>query len=187
MALHGINLALMYTGQEAVLRRTFKRVANLDLTKESGDDAFFNGPAFLSWSRGQGMTNTGGKDAFRAANTTETTGSLPLWWFDQQEALGKAIASRMRLLGVTTILRGFEGNVPLKLHTLYPHAKMSKGKAPQLDSTDPLFATLADAYMEDLIATFGTDHYYQVQYTHFSILVHCTHWDGPLLPGTVYS
>jgi alpha-N-acetylglucosaminidase len=154
MALNGINIALMYTGQEAVLLRTFKKVANLDLTKEIGDDAFFNGPAFLSWSRGQGMTNHGGYDTFR--NNTNNTGSLPLWWIDQQESLGKIIAARMRLLGVTTILRGFEGNLPVKMHTLYPHAKMSKGNMPQLDSTDPLFAKLADAYMEDLISTFGT-------------------------------
>jgi hypothetical protein len=30
----------------------------------------------------------------------------------EQEALGQQIAARMRDLGITTILRGFEGNVP---------------------------------------------------------------------------
>lgn len=42
MALHGINLALMYTGQEAVLMRTYKKFG-LDLSAQSGWAAFFNG------------------------------------------------------------------------------------------------------------------------------------------------
>ena len=41
-----------------------------------------------------------------------TGGALPSWWYGQQEALGQKCATRMRALGVTTILRGFEGNVP---------------------------------------------------------------------------
>ena len=68
----------------------------------------------------------------------------------------------MRELGITTILRGFEGNVPGQLRTLYPSANISgSGESYLLDALDPLFTRLSDAYMEDLISTFGTDHYYQ--------------------------
>jgi alpha-N-acetylglucosaminidase len=115
MALHGINLALMYTGQEAVLARTYKRFG-VDLYNQTGTGAFFNGPAFLSWSRGQGMADVGGFDQF----TNRSDGALPSWWLDGQEALGKLIATRMRALGVKTILRGFEG----ALHTTTPHTAL---------------------------------------------------------------
>ena len=56
MALHGINVALAYGGQEALFRTVY---LSLGLTDEELG-AFFNGPAFLSWSRGQGMAGVGG-------------------------------------------------------------------------------------------------------------------------------
>ena len=49
----------------------------------------------------------------------------------------------------------------------YPSANISSTKvgpfcqAFQLDGLDPLFAKMADRYMEVLISTFGTDHFYQ--------------------------
>ena len=117
-----------------------------------------------SWSRGQRAADVGGLDVF--TNDTER-GSLPDWWIDTQAALGKQQAQRMRALGIKTILRGFEGNVPAGLKLKYPRANISASKAVatgqawQLDALDPLFTTLADRYMRILIDTFGTDHFYQ--------------------------
>lgn len=156
MALRGINLALMYTGQEKVLLQLYQ-LFGIDLSRATGSGAaFFDGPAFLSWSRGQGMSDVGGLDAFLANGTT---GALPAWWYEQQAQLGKQIMARMADLGVTAILRGFEGNVPLQMIDKFPTANISK--AGLLDALDPLFDKLSDAYMKLLIAEFGTAHFYQ--------------------------
>jgi hypothetical protein len=163
MALSGINLALMYTGQEFVLRDLYAE-HGINLTNVTGPSAYWNGPAFLSWSRGQNQADVGGYDRF----INRSVGSLPNWWVEQQATLGKWQAGRMRSLGIQTILRGFEGNVPAELRERYPHANISQigkptylGAAWKVDALDPLFATLADQYMTMLIATFGTDHLYQ--------------------------
>ena len=63
------------------------------MANASGALDYFNGPAFLSWSRGQGQASTGGYDIFHGA---ETGGALPPWWFEQQAALGRQQAQRMR-------------------------------------------------------------------------------------------
>lgn len=45
MALNGINMALAFTGQEAVWQRVY-----LQLGLDQGDvDRHFTGPAFLAW------------------------------------------------------------------------------------------------------------------------------------------
>ena len=41
------------------------RRPGVDVANATGWDAFFNGPGFLSWSRGQGQADVGGVDAFR--------------------------------------------------------------------------------------------------------------------------
>ena len=176
MALHGVNLALMYTGQEKVLVQLYQRFG-VNLLDATGVDAFFNGPGFLSWSRGQGQADVGGFDQF----VPNASGALPPWWLEQQAALGKQIMQRMAELGITAILRGFEGetaarcleygvcvhacnnskmtsnpvwsvckgNVPLSLIKKFPSANITK--AGLLDALDPLFAKLSDAYMRLLI------------------------------------
>ena len=159
MSLIGINIALVYTGQEKVLLALYKQFG-VDLTNTSGNLDYFNGPAYLSWSRGQSQAGVGGVDAFKAI---KTGGALPSWWYEQQADLGKAQATMMRELGMTTILRGFEVNVPGQLKQLYPTANISAQGSTSwaLDALDPLFVKLSDAYMKLLITEFGTDHYYQ--------------------------
>jgi len=163
MALSGINLALVYTGQELVLRQLYQEFG-INVSSARGSAAYFNGPAFLSWARGQRQADTGGLDAY--TNDTET-GALPNWWIDAQGELGKKQAKRMRELGITTILRGYEGNVPEGIRQKYPEANITAtkagplGQAWQLDALDPLFAKLSDRYMQILISTFGTDSFYQ--------------------------
>ena len=84
----------------------------MNLSEATGNLVYFNGPAYLSWSRGQGQADVGGYDSFY---NKSTGGALPPWWYEQQAALGKQQANRMRELGITTILRGFENNVPGQL------------------------------------------------------------------------
>ena len=142
MALHGVNLALAYTGQESIYRSVYQQLFNLS---DATLGAFFGGPAYLSWSRGQGLQGVGGP--------------LPAWWYGQQQQLNQQNLARMRALGITPILPAFQGNVPPALKQLYPHANISKDDF--LDALDPLFARIADAYMKQLIAVFGTDHFYE--------------------------
>ena len=54
-----------------------------------------------------------------------TGGALPDWWVDAQGALGQKQALRMRELGIRTILRGFENNVPLGIKEAYPLANIT--------------------------------------------------------------
>ena len=105
------------------------------------------------------MADVGGKDRFTGV---AEAGALPDWWFDRQAELGRRQAARMRELGITTILRGFEVNVPGQLQQLYPTANISDlGGSWALDALDPLYRNLSDAYMTALIEEFGTDHFYQ--------------------------
>ena len=60
----------------------------------------------------QNKADVGGLDAYAMSQPTTSsihasnvTGALPQWWLDNQESLGQKIATRMRELGITTILR----------------------------------------------------------------------------------
>ena len=69
----------------------------------------FNGPAFLTWSRGQGSFGVGGP--------------LPNYWIEAQHALQVQIMARLRSLGMYGIVPGFQGNVPKEMHSLFPHVR----------------------------------------------------------------
>eukprot|EP00040_Diaphanoeca_grandis_P011341 m.58045 g.58045 ORF g.58045 m.58045 type:complete len:883 (+) comp22488_c0_seq2:20-2668(+) len=147
MALSGINLFLAMTGQEEVQYKVFLKFGLNDTEIRN----WFNGPAFLTWSRGQ---NEYGNDI---------AGELPRSWMQDQWELQKQIIQRYRSLGMSAQLPGFQGNVPLALKTIHKDANITKqGDTGWMTSTDPLFAKIADAWMEQLIADFGTDHWYQL-------------------------
>ncbi|KAG5032072.1 hypothetical protein JHK85_016054 [Glycine max] len=84
MVLHGVNLPLAFTGQEAIWQKVFQEKFNM--TTSDLDD-FFGGPAFLAWSRMGNLHGWGGP--------------LPQSWFDQQLILQKKILARMFELGMT--------------------------------------------------------------------------------------
>jgi hypothetical protein len=119
MAAHGVNLALAYGGQEALFADVY---ASLGLN-ESELGAFFNGPAFLSWSRGQGQAGVGGP--------------LPGWWYGAQLSLNQRVVAGMQARGIVPVLPVFQGNVPLALRALRPAANISA--LGWLDVFDPLF------------------------------------------------
>ena len=96
MALSGINHALALTGQEEVQYKVFQQFGLDDLTIRS----WFNGPAFLTWSRGQ---NEYGNNI---------AGPLPRSWMKDQWDLQRLILARYRELNIDFQLPGFQGNVP---------------------------------------------------------------------------
>ena len=92
MALHGVNVALAFTGQEALWRDTFGALG----LNASTLDAYFAGPAYLSWNRGQGLN-------------VDIGGPLPVWWYAQQLQLGQKVVDAFVDMGVVPILPVFQG------------------------------------------------------------------------------
>ena len=95
MALNGVNLALAYGGQEALWRETFLSLG----LNDTALGAYFGGPAYLSWSRGQGLQGTGGP--------------LPQWWYASQLELNQAVVSFMSNIGIIPVLPVFVLGMPL--------------------------------------------------------------------------
>lgn len=150
MALNGITTPLAATGQEAVWQAALRRF------KMSDDEIrhFFVGPAFLAW---QWMTNI-----------EQWGGPLPQSWIDSHLELGRFIIERERALGMTPILQGFTGCVPMAFIEKFPDARILKKQiwceippgTAQIDPLDPLFARFGHAFLEEQTRLFGTDHLY---------------------------
>lgn len=158
MALHGVNMPLAITGQEAVWQATLRKF------KMSDDEirSFICGPGFFAW---QWMANLEGWG-----------GPLPQSWIDSHAELERKILARERELGMTPILQGFTGFVPLKLREKFPAARIQQkpnwcrvfeGTA-QLDPLDPLFKDLGKTFIEEQTRLFGSDHWYAADPFHES-------------------
>lgn len=156
MALHGINMPLAITGQEAVWMATLREF------NMSDDEirTFLANPAFMAW---QWMGNLEGWG-----------GPLSQRWIDSHLELGNKILKRQRELGMRPILQGFCGHVPTKFITKYPTAHIEEGwwlfnfKTALLDPLDPLFARFAKVFYQKQRALFGTDHIYATDPFHES-------------------
>ena len=149
MAMHGINMPLAISGQEAVWQEVF---LDMGLTQKQLDD-FFVGPAHLPWGW---MSNIDGLG-----------GPLPQGWIDGQKKLQQQILARQRSLGMTPILQGFAGHVPAGIKEKYPDAKIHKVTdwacmpgVNILDPMDPLFREIGRRFIEKQTAMYGTDHLY---------------------------
>ena len=66
-------------------------------------------------------------------------------------------------------LPGFQGNIPIQLKTILADDNITKCSTPNcrgatgwMDSLDPKFQTVATAWMNELLSSFGTDHWYQL-------------------------
>jgi alpha-N-acetylglucosaminidase len=146
MALMGINLALAFTGQEEVYRKVFLQLGMNDTQLEG----FFDGPAYLAWSRGQGMSGVGGP--------------VPIKFLKQQWKLQQQIVQRQTELGVGSILPQFQGNVPKPFVELFPTANISVqtgANSGWLDGLDPLFEKVSGMVLSTLIKDFGMTGYYE--------------------------
>ena len=147
MALSGINLFLAMTGQEEVQYKVFSSFGLNDTEIRQ----WFNGPALLTWSRGQ---NEYGNDI---------AGPLPRSFMKAQWDLQRLILARTRPLGMSGQLPAFQGNVPAALKALRADSNMTiQGDTAWMDSLDPLYGEIADAWMKQMIADFGTDHWWQL-------------------------
>lgn len=157
LALSGINLVYALTGQEEVQWRVFTGLGVSD------DDvrSWFNGPAFLTWSRGQNV------------HGSSIGGPLPRSWMQAQFKLQLQILERERELGIVGALPAFQGNVPWPLvAALGGDANVTEmvgdyGPVPTgwMDALDPSgnFGRVADAWMDALCAAFSCpDHFYQM-------------------------
>jgi alpha-N-acetylglucosaminidase len=146
MALTGVNLCLAFTGQEEIYRKVYTGLGLNDTQLQH----FFDGPAFLAWSRGQGMSGVGGP--------------LPRKFMAEQWALNKKIVSRQKELGIGSILPQFQGNVPVPMVKLFPGANISVQSGASsgwLDGLDPLFERMSDLVLTTLIEDFGMTGFYE--------------------------
>ncbi len=147
MALNGVNMPLSVTGQEAVWQAVCKR---LGMTDQQVRD-FLAGPPYLPFQWMGCLDGWGGP--------------LPDDWIGRHEALGKKILARQRQLGMTPVQQGFTGHVPAAMKQKYPKAKFHTIKWIEwqthlLDPLDPLFARIADLWMQEQHKRFGTSHLY---------------------------
>ena len=148
LALSGINNILALTGQEQVQYQVFRQLGLQDEDIRS----WFNGPALLTWSRGQNEYGS------------NICGPLPKSWMkDQYDLQRNYILPRLRSLGIVGQLPGFQGNVPIQLKSLYKDSNITQqGMTGWMDALDPLYSKIADLWMKELIEAFGTDHWYQL-------------------------
>ncbi|XP_074835361.1 alpha-N-acetylglucosaminidase [Carettochelys insculpta] len=153
MALNGINLALAFTGQEAVWQRVYLSLG----LNQSEIDEYFTGPAFLAWNR--------------MGNLHTWAGPLPLSWNLKQLYLQYRILERMRSLGMIPVLPAFAGHVPRGLLRVFPRINVTQlGSWGSFDCTysctylldpgDPMFQVIGTLFLKELIREFGTDHIY---------------------------
>lgn len=156
MALHGITMPLALTGQEAVWQATLLQTGMDDTAIRH----FLAGPTFFAW---QWMDNLEGWG-----------GPLPQYWIDSHLELGRQILERQRALGMTPILKGFTGYIPLALAQQFPEADIqctnwiSTFDTAQLNPLDPLFNELGTRFLQTQEQLLGTDHYYSVDPFHES-------------------
>jgi Alpha-N-acetylglucosaminidase (NAGLU) C-terminal domain/Alpha-N-acetylglucosaminidase (NAGLU) tim-barrel domain len=139
------------TGQEEIQYKVFRQLGLTDTDIRS----WFNGPAFLTWSRGQNEYGSG------------IAGPLPRSFMQAQWQMQRDhILPRLAELDILGQLPGFQGNVPVQLVALFPKAKMTPmGDTAWMDSMDPLYARIADLWMTTMIHDFGKDtvsHWYQM-------------------------
>lgn len=148
MALNGINMPLALTGQNTVWQKVYRRLGFTDKELEG----FFSGPAFFNW--------------FWMGNLDGWGGPLPQSFIDRHEALQKFILARERSLGMTPVLPAFTGHVPPSFEKKFPAIRVSKTEwidypaVTLLNPSEEMFGTIAKLFLEEQIATYGTNHFY---------------------------
>ena len=155
MALNGVNMPLSLIGQEAVWQKVWRRFGMTDEQIRS----YFTGPAHLPWHQ--------------MNNIDHWQGPLPQEWIDSHAELQKKILARERELGMHPVLPGFAGHIPRVL----PEAMKTELKATPISNwgnfadecrctflspSDPHFAEIQKAFIEEQTAMYGTDHIYSM-------------------------
>ncbi|MGD8778014.1 MAG: alpha-N-acetylglucosaminidase [Ignavibacteria bacterium] len=149
MILHGINLALSITGQEAVWQNLIKAQG---FTDEHVFE-FLPGPAYLAWGWLGNFDGWGGP-------TTQN-------WIDNQKELQKKIIDRLIELGIIPVLQAFTGRVPKCFKEKYKNAKIYQLPSWYgyegvyfLDPTEELFKELSKQFIEEQTKLYGNYHFF---------------------------
>eukprot|EP00357_Protocruzia_adherens_P026858 CAMPEP_0115022636 /NCGR_PEP_ID=MMETSP0216-20121206/31700_1 /TAXON_ID=223996 /ORGANISM="Protocruzia adherens, Strain Boccale" /LENGTH=623 /DNA_ID=CAMNT_0002395421 /DNA_START=498 /DNA_END=2369 /DNA_ORIENTATION=+ len=154
MAMRGVNMPLMFAGQEYVWIKTFEEFG----VAENEMEGFFAGPAYLAW---QWMGNIRGWG-----------GPLTFDWINSHYDLGTKMFQRMREFGMKPVLPAFAGHVPRKFEELYPNSNITRASRwvdfsddfcciSFVEPTDPLYQELTISFVNNLIKYFGpNDHLY---------------------------
>ena len=150
MAMNGINLPFILTGQEAVWINTLTRFGY----SEAEVRHWLGSPAHFPWTFMQNMECFGG--------------DLPASWVPQRVALARKIIDRAHELGMNVVLQGYYGMVPPEFAqrhpgcTVLPQGHWAGGfKRPDmLDPADPIFARLAATFMREQEKLFGRAGFY---------------------------
>lgn len=147
MALHGINMPLAVTGQEAVWQAVGRKLGLSDAELRQ----FLVGPAYLPFGWMGCLDGWGGP--------------LPQSWIDRHRDLELKILARQRELGMTPVLQGFTGHVPVALRQKFPQAKFQQLPSwcgfpgtSFLDPLDPLFRQIGKLFVDEQTRLFGTSH-----------------------------
>ncbi|MBN8460614.1 MAG: alpha-N-acetylglucosaminidase [Verrucomicrobia bacterium] len=150
MAMNGINMPFIITGQEAVWINTFTQYGYTEREVRQ----WLGSPAHFPWTFMQNMHSFGGE--------------LPAAWVPQRVKLAQQILTRARALGMKTVLQGYYGMVLPDFVGKHPGAKVIPqgrwaGGLPRpdmLDPTDPMFAKIAATFMAEQEKLFGRAGYY---------------------------
>ncbi len=144
LALHGINEILVIEGQEAVWQKTFTRFG---YTSEEVRQ-WLCSPAHVPWQFMQNMQ-----------------GMLPppQSVIDARAELGRHIVARCKQFGIEPILQGYYGMLPSGFAAKHPEARIfpqggwagGNHRPDMLDPGDPLFSTVARAFMEEQRKIYG--------------------------------
>lgn len=152
MALHGINMPLALTAQEAIMARVYRR---LGLSEEEITRSFC-GPAHLPWLR---MGNISGIDS-----------PLPATWHAGQVELQHKILARMRELGMQPICPGFSGVVSADWVRHFPGEPVlqlhwggqQRFETHLLQAHSPLFARMQQLFVQEWEREFGPCSHYLI-------------------------
>lgn len=152
MALHGVDMPLCLTAQEAVYRMVFK---DMGLSDEEINE-WLTGPAHLPWMR---MGNLSGNSM---------DGPLSPAWDRQQIALTRHLIRRMKDLGMTPVFPAFGGFVPRAFLEHYAEKADTTGwdwvdqslRNTRIRPESPYFVEIGRRFIEKWEETFGAGQYY---------------------------
>ena len=156
MALSGHNSIVAPTGQEEIQYQILTHPKYNFGLSDIAVRNWTNGPAWLTWSRGQNSHGSG------------IGGPLPRSFMKSQFTLQKLILKRYRELGIVGHLPAFGGYAPWALavqQNATHRIAQGKGAANDtawIDGRDPLYTKVADAWIAQIISDFGSDHVWQM-------------------------
>lgn len=155
--LSGYNLVLNPIGHEEVWRQVLTTIGYS--SEEIGK--LIAGPAYTPWQWMMNMTGWGGPP--------------PAWWYQDRVELSQKISTRLRKFGVSIMLPGYSGMVPLDFGERFSDAKLiDQGswcgfkRPPILLPEDKMFNTIADLFYKIQKSIFGNEycHYYSTDPFH---------------------